>query len=95
MRRLRAFWRFLNLPCRHFAHLASESLDHELSHADRTALSLHALYCWACRRYIRQIHFLRELTSQLSRRLESDEPVAGPALPTEVRERIQRSLREG
>ncbi len=95
MRRLKALWRFLNLPCRHFAHLASESLDRDLSRVDHAALSLHTVYCWACRRYLHQIRLLQRAMSQFALRLETDDALPGPGLPPEIRERIQRSLREG
>jgi hypothetical protein len=88
-------WRLLNLPCQGMARLASESLDRELILRERMALRLHLLYCAACRRYERQLRLLRFAMRRLATRLETDQPLPGPALPVEVRERIKRALREG
>jgi hypothetical protein len=95
MNRVVQIWRLLNLPCDQMARLASESLDRELSTAERCALRSHVLYCTACRRFMRQITFLRQTLRRLASRLESDDLLTGPELPADVRERIKRALREG
>ena len=59
MTRLRTIWRLLNLPCREMTHLASASLEGNLSRLEWMALTTHLLYCIACRRYLRQIVFVR------------------------------------
>src|SRR5579875_1791991 len=91
MRRLKAIARLLNLTCEDVAALASQELDRELSRGERIALSLHVVYCRACRRYRLQVLLLRDALA----RLASSADGVGPTLPPEARERIKRALREG
>ena len=93
MIRPKELWHLLNLPCEGMTRLASESLDRDLGRLERFALRSHLLYCSACRRYLRQIAFLREATRRLMSHLESGEPFPGPALADDRRERIKRALR--
>jgi hypothetical protein len=93
MNRLKQCWLLLNLPCEGMSRLASESLDRELSRAERVALSLHTLYCGACRRFERQITLVSRTLRQLASRMETDKPLPGPRLPDQVREEIKRALR--
>jgi predicted anti-sigma-YlaC factor YlaD len=88
-------WHLLNLPCDGMTRLASESLDRDLSRLERVALRSHLLYCSACRRYVRQVTLLREAMRRLLTRLESGEPLPGPGLPDDLRERIEHALRGG
>ena len=92
MGRLRDVWRLLNLPCRGMNRLASESLDRDLGRAERIALRSHLLYCTPCRRYFRQIRRLGQALRRFADRLETAEPLPGPALPADIRERIKRRL---
>jgi hypothetical protein len=94
--RVKTIWRLLNLPCREMTHLASASLegDLNLNRLERMALKTHVLYCIACRRYLRQIVFLRRAVRQLVPHVESGAILPGPGLPDEVRARIKQVLRE-
>jgi len=92
MNRLKNIWHFLNLPCEGMSRLVSESLDRDLDQLERVALRSHLLYCAACRRYRRQLKLLRSAMERLATRLETDDPLRGPALPAGVREQIKRSL---
>lgn len=94
MNRAKELWRILNLPCEGMARLASESLDRDLSRLERFPLRLHLIYCAACRRYLRQLRVLRDVMRRLATSLETGEPLPGPSLPREVRERIQDALRK-
>jgi hypothetical protein len=94
MTRPQELWRLLNLPCEGMSRLASESLDRELSRLESLALRSHLLYCAGCRRYARQIAFLREAMRRLRSHLETGRPLPGPGLPGEIRERIEHALRE-
>lgn len=75
--------------CREASRLQSDALDQSLSLPKRFGLRLHLLVCKWCRRYGKQIRFLRhaarghldELTEATPRRL-----------PPEARERLKRSL---
>ncbi len=92
MGRLCDAWRLLNLPCRGMTRLASESLDRDLDQVERVALRSHLLYCAACRRYLRQIKTLGQALQRFTSRLETADPLPGPPLPDNVRERIKRRL---
>jgi hypothetical protein len=94
MRRLGAVWRVLHLRCREASRLASESLDRDLGAIDRLALRSHLLCCLACRRYRRQIGLLRVAMCRLAAHAEADDDLPGPPLPDDVRDRIERALRE-
>ena len=48
------------LHCDESSRLVSASLDRKLSFAERTAVRLHRLGCWSCRRLARQLKFIRE-----------------------------------
>ena len=87
-------WRLLNLRCDGMTRLASESLDRDLTCLERLALRTHLLYCSACRRYTRQITLLRDAMRRLLGRLESGEPLPGPVLPDDLRERMKSVLRK-
>jgi predicted anti-sigma-YlaC factor YlaD len=84
----RGLWRLLNLPCEGVSALASQALDRPLARPERWAVRLHTLYCSACRRFRRQIAFLR----RAMRHLTAADP-GGPPLPPEVRDRILARLR--
>jgi hypothetical protein len=94
MTRLRSLWRLLNLPCEGMSRLSSESLDRDLGALERLALRTHVLYCAACRRYLSQITFIRGTLRHLRERLETEDPLPGPSLPENTRERIKRALEE-
>ena len=93
MSRLKAFWRLLNLPCHGVCRLASESLDHDLGRLGRFALRSHLLRCTSCRRFERQIRFLRFAMRRFPGHVEDGELLPGTDLPDEVRERISRALK--
>jgi hypothetical protein len=94
MSRVPSLWRLLNLPCQGMARLASESFDRDLILRERVTLRLHLAYCAPCRHYEGQLQLLRCAMRRLASRLESDQPLPGPGLPEEVRERIKRALKE-
>ena len=92
MSRLKAFWCQLNLPCRGMCRLASDSLDHDLGRLGRFALRSHLLCCASCRRFERQIRFLRFAMRRFPGQVEDGELIPGTYMPDEVRERISRAL---
>ncbi len=93
MSRPRGLWKLLNLPCEEMARLASESLDRDLGRLERLALRSHIVYCAACRRYLSQLKHMRVALKQLAERLQTDDPLPGPGLPDDARERIKRTLK--
>jgi hypothetical protein len=70
--------------------LASQALDSEggVDNLEWIALKVHLLVCPPCRRFARQ----SESIALALRRIEAVEELPGPALPPEVRERIQREI---
>jgi predicted anti-sigma-YlaC factor YlaD len=84
----------MNLPCREISELVSRSLDHELPRAERLAVTLHLLYCKACRRFRRQVLTLKTAMARLASDASCAERAEIPHLAPEARERIKRTLRE-
>lgn len=95
MKRLRDAWRILNLSCQGMSHIASESLDRDVRGGERLALQMHVLYCTSCRRFLRQITFLRSALRRFVGQMELGDDLPGPPLPDDLRERITRALRDG
>lgn len=79
----------LSPNCRRAAHLQSEALDHTLTLRQRVGLKIHLLLCKWCRRYGRQIRFLRKAAQDHAPELTEASP---QQLSTEARERIKREL---
>ena len=82
----------LSLDCREAARAQSELLDHSLPLPRRIGLRLHLWVCKWCRRYGRQIRFLRAAARERSPQLA--EAVPG-TLPEAARQRIKQRLRAG
>jgi hypothetical protein len=95
VRRLSNIWRLLNLPCREISELVSLSLDDDLPRAERLAVTVHLLYCKACRRFRRQALTLKSAMARLASDPSAARLAEIPHLTSEARGRIKRSLREG
>jgi hypothetical protein len=80
----------LSLNCREAARLQSEALDKKLSFSRRVGLRLHLLICKWCRRYGKQIRFLRSAAEQCPDHLTEAVP---QKLSAEARERIRQRLK--
>src|SRR5262245_48523846 len=80
----------LSPNCRQAARLQSAALDRKLPILQRVGLRLHLLLCAWCRRYGKQLRFLRDAAHE-----HPDEmvEVAPRELSDEARERIKRNLR--
>jgi hypothetical protein len=79
---------FLN--CRQAVRAQSEALDQPLSPARRFGLWLHLLLCRWCRRYGRQIRFLRDAARDYPDVFSTAD---SPALSPAARDRIKQRLR--
>lgn len=81
----------LTLTCNESTRLVSQSLDDELPRVERMAVRLHAIGCRSCRRYRRQILFLRQA---LQTRIKlHDTPVpANLQLSDDARQRMAQAL---
>ena len=82
----------LSPGCRTATRLQSEALDHRLPFRQRFGLRVHLLLCKWCRRYGKQITFLRDAAHEHPD--EMAEPVP-QKLSDEARERIKRRLQSG
>jgi hypothetical protein len=78
--------------CRDAARLQSEAMDTKLCASKRFGLSLHLLVCKWCRRYGKQIRFLREAAHEHPENLTDAVP---QRLSAEARERIKQRLQSG
>ena len=76
----------LSPSCKQASRLQSESLDRPLTFFERLGLRLHLLLCKWCRRYGKQLKFLRSAAHQC----EDHQP--GQKLSPEARERIKQRL---
>jgi hypothetical protein len=82
----------LSLNCRQASRAQSEQMDHPLPRATRLGLWLHLLLCKWCRRYGRQIRFLRESAHAHEEEFTKAGP---PQLSAQARERIKQRLQQG
>jgi predicted AAA+ superfamily ATPase len=78
--------------CRDASRLQSEALDKKLSLSKRFGLSLHLMICKWCRRYGKQIRFLRDAAHEHPENLSEAVP---QKLSSEARERIKQRLQAG
>lgn len=79
----------LSPSCREAARLQSKALDGRLTPGQRAGLRIHLFLCKWCRRYGKQITFLREAAHK------HDDEMTDPAcrgLSDEARERIKKRL---
>jgi len=88
---LKMLMHHLSPNCQEAARLQSEAMDHELAWTMRVGLKLHVMICGMCRRYGRQLRFLREAI-----RNPSSPSLLAPSsqLSVEARERIKRALQQ-
>src|SRR5438128_5853316 len=86
---LKSGFRTLMPTCRQVARLQSDALDRRLSLSKRFGLRLHLLLCKWCRRYGKQIRFLRCAAHEHPENLTEATP---RTLSPEARERLKRSL---
>ena len=80
----------LSPDCRQASRLQSEALDHKLPILQGVGLRFHLLLCKWCRRYGKQIRFLRDAAHEHPDELAQP---ASPKLPDTARERIKQKLR--
>jgi hypothetical protein len=84
--------RTLSPNCREASRLQSDALDQPLSLPKRFGLRVHLLLCKWCRRYGKQIRFLRRAVHEHPHELTDATP---RSLSPEARERLKQSLRDG
>jgi hypothetical protein len=88
---LKLWLRTISPNCREASRLQSQSVDRPLTFLQRFGLRIHLLLCKWCRRYGKQIHFLRRAVHE-----HPDQVTAATAssLSPETRERLKRALRD-
>lgn len=79
------------LTCKQATHLLSQRLDRKLSRRERLALRLHVWICRNCRRFERQLHFIRHA---LHRGMQEQQLPVDKPLPQEGKDRIRQALRD-
>jgi hypothetical protein len=79
----------LSPSCKEAARLQSAALDGKLTLRQRLGLRFHLVLCRWCRRYGKQITFLRSAAQQSA---EHDEHSPSEVLSPEAHERIKRNL---
>lgn len=80
----------LSTGCRQASRHQSEALDHRLPILQRVGLRIHLLLCKWCRRYGKQIRFLRDAAHHHPDELVEPAP---QKLPDAFRERMKQRLR--
>ena len=80
----------LSSNCKAASRLQSEALDHNLPLRQRFGLRVHLLLCKWCRRYGKQITFLRDTAHEHPAKMAEAVP---QKLSDEARERIKQGLR--
>ena len=80
----------LSPNCRQASRLQSEALDHKLPILRRVGLRIHLVFCKWCRRYGKQIRFLRDAAHEHPDELPEPDR---RKLPDDARERIKQRLR--
>ena len=79
----------LSPSCKEVTRLQSEVFEHKLTFLQRAGLRFHLVLCKWCRRYGKQIRFLR-LAAQ---RCEQDEQIVpSQVLSSEARNRMKRAI---
>jgi len=80
----------LSPSCKEATRLQSVVLDRTLTPVESFGLRFHLLFCRWCRIYGKQIRFLRSAAQ--AHASDDDQHSTQPALSSEARERIKRSL---
>jgi len=78
------------LSCKHTSRLISEAQERKLSLKERISLRLHIWMCNSCRRFEKQIHFMRNIMSQ---EYTQDTHTSNETLPDDAQERIRQTLK--
>lgn len=76
--------------CKKISALISESMDRKLPLYRRMGIKLHLMMCYLCRRYKKQLEFIRSI-------MQTDEEVdkiKNESLSAEARKRIKKKLDE-
>ena len=81
------------LSCKETSELLSRAQDERLTFTERMGVRIHLLMCRLCRRYEKQLRFIRKATESLAQGSAHDDEAA-MSLPPEARERVKEALRQ-
>jgi len=81
------------LSCKEAAALVSESLDRKLPLGQRIALRMHLIFCRFCRRFSRQVLFLKEAAGRVKNGKAGEESPVSGSLSAEAKEKIEQALK--
>ena len=82
----------LTLRCDGASHLVSDSLDRGLTRTEGMAVRTHLMICGNCRRFRRQLQFLRQAVLRLISGAGPGMPYGAVSLSAQARQRIQQAL---
>lgn len=92
MNSLATIKRILTLKCEESTRLVSESLDRDLSPGERWAVRLHALCCWSCRRFRKQIEVIRQAMERYGADGEPSPAPGGARLSDAARAKMSQAI---
>jgi len=76
--------------CKKITRLISESMDRELPLYKRMGIRFHLMMCALCRRYEKQLLYIRSILRQSS----EAEDLSCHSMPTDARKRIEEKLND-
>jgi hypothetical protein len=79
----------MNLNCRQASELISASMDRPLTRWERTGLAIHLLICSYCRRFRKQLMWLRRVMRRVLQQADRGRP---QSLSPAARNRIRRAV---
>lgn len=79
------------LTCRQVSRLVSDAMDRQLPLTDRVRVRMHLLMCPPCKRFERQVSFLRHAAREFHRQV-SEGAAGSVRLSEEARGRISQAL---
>ncbi len=83
-----------NIDCRGASHLASDSLDRNLTPSERLALRIHQLICPPCRHLVAQFQVIRRAVASLGGAWRREGSQDSVELSAERRAAIKKVLQE-
>lgn len=78
----------LTIRCEEASQLVSESFERKLNWHEKLAIKGHAIVCWSCRQFARQLQFIRSAMNRRSN-LELEDLSTGPTMPESTKQRLK------
>ena len=77
------------MTCKEISRLASQQLDVRLPLLTRLRMRLHFLICAWCRRYVKQVRLVRQVTPKYEDKVEV---ASGKSLSSDAKQRMKQAL---